>query len=201
MRTFVGFTAVSLIALLGLAIAADDGKPKKESSVEDSVRKELQKLDKEWSSAIVKNDAEAIGRFMSDDWVIIGPDGNVIDRGRFLGVIESGDLTHESMESDDWCVRVYGDTAVVTAQARSRGKIQRAGLCDTRAINEHVRSEGRALAVRPDPTDANHDEIDGPTHRSRCASQPVAAADGGRDRGFWGVHCLLSAAAAAELFR
>jgi hypothetical protein len=54
---------------------------------------ELQKLDKEWSSAIVKNDAHAIGQFMSDDWVIIGPEGNVIERSRFLEVIESGDLT------------------------------------------------------------------------------------------------------------
>jgi ketosteroid isomerase-like protein len=27
----------------------------------------LQKLDKEWSAAIVKNDAHAIGQFMADD--------------------------------------------------------------------------------------------------------------------------------------
>jgi ketosteroid isomerase-like protein len=96
--------------------------------VDDRVRKELQNLDKEWCAAIVKNDAEAIGRFMLDDWVIIGPEGNVIDRGRFLAVIKSGDLVHESMESDDWRVHVYGDSAVVTAQVKSKGKYQGQGF-------------------------------------------------------------------------
>ncbi len=54
---------------------------------EDSV---LQALDEEWNAAIVKNDAEAIGRFMLEDWVIIGPDGNQIDRATFLAVDQIG---------------------------------------------------------------------------------------------------------------
>jgi ketosteroid isomerase-like protein len=121
---------------------------KKESSVNDSVRKELQSLDKEWSSAIVKNDAEAIGRFMADDWIIIGPEGNVIDRARFLGVIKSGDLVHESMESDDWRVRVYADTAVVTAQARSRGKYKgQAFATHERSTSVFVLKDGRWQCV------------------------------------------------------
>jgi hypothetical protein len=74
----------------------------KESSEVDKVRNELEILDQEWAAAIVKNDADAIGRFMSDDWVIVGPQGNVIEKLRFLDVIKSGDLTHEAMESDDW---------------------------------------------------------------------------------------------------
>jgi hypothetical protein len=78
-------------------------------------RTELRNIETEWSAAIVKNDAEAIGRFMSDDWIIIGPEGNVIDRARFLEVIRSGDLMHESMESDNPLVRVYGESAIVTA--------------------------------------------------------------------------------------
>jgi ketosteroid isomerase-like protein len=121
---------------------------KKESSVEESARKELQNLDKEWSSAIVKNEAEAICRFMSDDWVIIGPQGNVIDRARFLGVIKSGDLTHETMESEDWRVRVYGDSAVVTAQARSKGKYKgQAFATHERSTSLFVRKDGRWQCV------------------------------------------------------
>lgn len=29
---------------------------------------------------MIENDAEAIGRFMADDWTIVGSDGNVGDR-------------------------------------------------------------------------------------------------------------------------
>jgi ketosteroid isomerase-like protein len=110
----------------------------------NEARSELQKLDKEWSDAIMKNDAGAIGQFMSDDWVIIGPEGNVIERSRFLEVIKSGDLTHESMESDDWIVRVYGDTALVTAQANSKGKYK-GQVFETheRSTSVYIRKEGR----------------------------------------------------------
>ena len=66
--------------------------------------------------------AESIGRFVSDDWVIIGPEGNVIDKLRFLEVIRTGDLEHESMESEESRVRVYGDAAIITALSRSKGQ-------------------------------------------------------------------------------
>jgi ketosteroid isomerase-like protein len=75
-----------------------------------------------WDRAMVSNDAEAIGRYMSDDWTIIGPDGSVNDKVHFLGFIESGALTHEVMESHDLRVRRYGDTAVVTSRGISGGK-------------------------------------------------------------------------------
>jgi ketosteroid isomerase-like protein len=118
--------------------------PKKEPNVVDKARVELQSLDKEWSAAIVKNDVDAIGRFMSDDWVIIGPEGNVIDRSRFLAVIKSGDLTHESMESDDWLVQVYGDTAIVTAQAKSKGKYRGQSFAThERSTSVFLRKDGR----------------------------------------------------------
>jgi ketosteroid isomerase-like protein len=144
MRTFLGVTVCSLIALLGVAIAADDAKPGKETSVDDSIRKELQALDEAWCSAIVKNDADAIGRFMLDDWVIVGPDGNMIDRATFLAVIKSADLVHESMDSDDWRVRVYGDSALVTSQVKSKGKYKgHAFATHERSTSVFVRKDGR----------------------------------------------------------
>jgi ketosteroid isomerase-like protein len=83
---------------------------------------ELLELEKEFAEAIVKNDPEAIGRFVADDWIIIDPDGGIVDRMRFFEVIKSGALTHETMESEDFRVRVYGDSAVVTGVTRTKGK-------------------------------------------------------------------------------
>ena len=79
-------------------------------------REELLKLEKEFERAVVSNDAAAAGRLLADDWTIVGPDGRIIDRSRFLEVIKSGALSHEKMESDDVRVRIYDNAASVTAQ-------------------------------------------------------------------------------------
>ena len=86
------------------------------------VENELLNLEKEFTAAIVRNDPEAIGRCVTDDWIIINADGGIIDRERFLGVIKSGTLTHEMMESDDIRLCVYGDSAVLSAVTRTKGK-------------------------------------------------------------------------------
>jgi ketosteroid isomerase-like protein len=77
-----------------------------------------------WDRAMVENDAESIGRYMADDWTIIGSDGSVGDKPSFLRLVQSGALSHDVMESDEVGIRIYGDTAVVTARGVSGGKYQ-----------------------------------------------------------------------------
>ena len=112
------------------------------------MREEILRLEKEFVQAVIKNDAEAVGRFLADDWIIIDPDGGIIDRARFLGVIESGALTHESMDSDDVRVRIYGNTATVTARTTSKGKFMgQEFTTHERATDVFVRENGQWLCV------------------------------------------------------
>ena len=90
------------------------------SSMED----ELIAVAHDWDRAMVGNDADVIGLYMADDWVIIGSDGRVGDKATFLGLVKSGALTHDEMTSEDFHIRVYGDTAVVSACGVSGGKYQ-----------------------------------------------------------------------------
>jgi ketosteroid isomerase-like protein len=83
-------------------------------ALHDDPTEELIGVVHEWDRAMVENDAESIGRYMADDWTIIGPDGSVGDKPSFLGLLQSGALSHDMMESDDVGIRIYGDTAVVT---------------------------------------------------------------------------------------
>lgn len=92
--------------------------------MDESAREELVRVANDWDRAMVANDAEAIGLYMADDWTIIGPDGSVGDKRTFLQLVESGALSHDVMESDDLAVRIYGDTAVVTARGVSGGQYQ-----------------------------------------------------------------------------
>jgi len=88
------------------------------------IAEEIIRLEDAWGRAMVANDADSIGCYMADDWTIIGPNGNVSNKATFLGLVQTGALTHDTMDADDYKVRVYGDTAVVTARAVSGGKWQ-----------------------------------------------------------------------------
>ena len=92
--------------------------------MEGSVEQELVALAHAWDRAMVGNDADAIGRYMAEDWTITGSDGNISDKASFLELVRSGRLTHHVMTSEDVKVRVYGDAAVVTARGVSGGKYQ-----------------------------------------------------------------------------
>ena len=76
------------------------------------MQEELLKLENDFARAVTNNDADAVDGFLSDDWIIVDPDGSIIDKARFLGVIKSGALSHEMMESADLRVRLYGNTVV-----------------------------------------------------------------------------------------
>lgn len=116
--------------------------------MDDSAREEVIGVANEWDRAMVENDAEAIGRYMAEDWTIIGSDGSVGDKPTFLALVKSGTLTHDVMESDDLRVRVYGDTAVVTARGVSGGKYQGVPFREAeRSSCVFVRQEGRWKCV------------------------------------------------------
>ncbi len=90
----------------------------------DTTAQELSALEREWAKAIVGNDAVAIGQYMADEWTIVGADGSVCDKETFLGLVASGRLTHDLMEFTDVSVRTFGEGAVVTSRAVSRGRYQ-----------------------------------------------------------------------------
>ena len=126
--------------------------------MKSKVEEELMGVANEWDQAMVENDAEAIGQYMADDWTIIGPDGSVGDKATFLELVKSGKLSHDVMESEDFRIRVYGDTAVVVARGVSGGKYQGQAFREVeRSSCVFVRQEGRWKCVL--------------THLSRIAQQ------------------------------
>ena len=109
---------------------------------------ELLRIEKEFAQAIVSNDLEGIGRLVEDDWIIIDPNGDIVDRTRFFEGIKSDVLTHDMMESEDFRVRVYGDSAVVTGITRTKGKFMGQEFSThERASDVFVRREGRWQCV------------------------------------------------------
>ncbi len=86
------------------------------------MQEEILRLEEAFTQAIIKNDADVIANFLGDDWIVIDPDGGIVEKAPFLAAVRSGMLTHEAMQSDDTRVRLYEDTAVFTALTTTQGK-------------------------------------------------------------------------------
>ena len=112
------------------------------------MQEDVIKLENEFARAVASNDVDALDGILADDWIIIDPDGSIIDKARFLGVIKSGALSHESMESTDLRVRLYGNTAVVTGLTTTKGKFmgQDFAFCE-RATDIFVKQTDRWQCV------------------------------------------------------
>jgi len=111
-------------------------------------QEEILELEREFGDAMISNDVDAIGRFLSDDWVIIDPDGGVIDKSRFFAVIQSGALRHEAMDSEDIRVRTYANAATVTAVTSTKSKyLGKEFKTRERATDVFVKTNGRWQCV------------------------------------------------------
>jgi ketosteroid isomerase-like protein len=112
------------------------------------VKRDLIRLAHAWDRAMVENDPAAIGRYLADDWTIVGPDGTMSDKATFLELVRSGSLSHDVMTSEDLGVRVYGDTAVVLSRGTSGGMYQGRAFHELERVSSvFVRRGGRWRCV------------------------------------------------------
>jgi ketosteroid isomerase-like protein len=110
----------------------------------DELRAELEGELKAWGKAIVANDAEAIGGFATEDWVLVTPEGGPIDSSMFLGAVRSGALTHDTFEVEVQRALDYGEVAVAIAHVTNSGSYQGAPFtADEWTTDVFVRRDGR----------------------------------------------------------
>ena len=101
-----------------------------------------------WDRAMTTNDAEVIGRFMAEEWLLVGTDGSINGKGGFLSLIASGDLTHDVMTSDDLILRIYGDSAILIAKGVSGGTFKGQAFREVeRSTNVFVRRNNGWICV------------------------------------------------------
>ena len=78
-------------------------------------------MERQAKEASLHRDADFSQRTLADDYVAITPLGTVTTKQDTLSARRSGQLRYESIDVTDMVVRVYGDTAVVTARADVKG--------------------------------------------------------------------------------
>jgi ketosteroid isomerase-like protein len=117
---------------------------------------ELLSVASEWAEAMISNDADRIGSFMADDWVIVSERG-VSTKEHFLSFVESGALTHTSFEMvGEPRIKVYSDTAVLTARVTNTAYFgDRRFNADEFTTDVMVKRGGRWLCVLSHITSAD----------------------------------------------
>lgn len=83
--------------------------------------REIVDLERQTKEAILHRDAEFSMRILAEDYVAITPLGQVTTKQDAISARRSGQLRYESMNVTEMVVRLYGDTAVVTARADVKG--------------------------------------------------------------------------------
>ncbi|MGY0496920.1 nuclear transport factor 2 family protein [Nocardia sp. FBN12] len=78
----------------------------------------------EWQVAIVANDADRIGSYMADEWIMVSENG-ITTAERFLAFVRSGDLTHSAMRRvGEPRIRYHGELALLTTRITNTAHYQ-----------------------------------------------------------------------------
>jgi len=89
------------------------------SSTDDA--KIVAALDTEYQAAVKNNDAATMDRILSDDFVVVLGSGKIYTKADLLQMARTRRVQYEHQEDSDQTVRVWGDTAVVTAKIWLKG--------------------------------------------------------------------------------
>jgi len=114
----------------------------------ESVEQELIKLEKAWNEALVNHDWAFIDQILADDYLTTDSDGVVANKAQEMVILKTGEEAVTSWDADDFKVRVYGDTAVVTYRWTYQGRIRgNASAAQERYTDTWVRRGGRWQVV------------------------------------------------------
>ena len=103
--------ASSLLALIPLGARGN--------STQDA--KTVAALDSQYQAAVKVNDAATMDRILADDFVVVTGTGKIYTKADLLEMARTNRVRYEHQEELTQTVRVWGDTAVVTAELWAKG--------------------------------------------------------------------------------
>jgi len=78
-------------------------------------------LDTEYQAAVQNNVVATMDRILADDFVLVTGKGRIYTKADLLEEASAGTVIYERQEDTNQTVRVWGDTAVVTALLWAKG--------------------------------------------------------------------------------
>ncbi len=87
----------------------------------DDDKKAVAALDTQYQAAVEKNDAATMDRILADDFILVTGYGKTFTKADLLKEARKGTVVYEHQSDTEQTVRVWGDTAVVTAKLWEKG--------------------------------------------------------------------------------
>lgn len=84
-------------------------------------RKIIAALDNEYQAAVKKNDATTMDRLLADDFALVTGSGKTYSKADLLNEARSGRIVYDHQEDSAQSVRIWGDTATITAKLWGKG--------------------------------------------------------------------------------
>ena len=110
-------SAIFLLAV-GAVLVTDDSKSFAAVSDDEKI---VAELDTQFQAAVKNNDAATMDRILADDFVLVTGRGKIQNKADLLKEARSKTIIYEHQEDSNQKVRVWGNTAVVTALLWARG--------------------------------------------------------------------------------
>ena len=103
--------------------ATDDTRAPANPANEEKIdaEKAVAALDTQYQAAVKKNDADTMSRILADDFALVTGSGKIYSKADLVAEARSGRVHYERQDDRDQTVRVWGDTAVITARLWEKG--------------------------------------------------------------------------------
>ncbi|HEY1264031.1 MAG TPA: nuclear transport factor 2 family protein [Terriglobales bacterium] len=120
-RSLSAMTLAFIVFCLAPSLFASRPTAPTRTTREQAMIREVLELERHTTEAALRNDANFTERMVANDYLAIGPLGNVITKRDSMNVRRRSQVHYDSIEVSELVVRIYGETAVVTGRADVRG--------------------------------------------------------------------------------
>jgi len=118
-------SATLFVTLAGCFVCASLASPAQATTTnpkDQEIIREILALERQSKDAALNRDAGFVERVLADDYLAIGPLGQVITKSDTITARKNSQLHYDSIDMSDVVVRLYGNTAIVTGRADVKGK-------------------------------------------------------------------------------
>jgi ketosteroid isomerase-like protein len=115
-------SAVNILLRLSVALATFAGICLSSLAASANDQAAVAALDTEYQAAVKNNDVATMDRILADDFVLVTGKGKAFTKADLLSSARDKTDTYEHQEDTQQNVRVWGDTAVVTALLWIKGR-------------------------------------------------------------------------------
>jgi len=145
-----------LIFTLSLVSAAWPQQKKAGAGTEKAVAG----LEEQIRTAVIKGDTSILERYLADDYVGIGPNGDAADKSKTIQELKDGTVKYSAIDVTEENVRMYGDTGIYNGRGDVKLTINgQPQTADVRVTIVWLKQNGQwkrvsfqATRVQPAPT-------------------------------------------------